>query len=308
MLIRACHGMKAVSVEVTMYRGVLFLAVILLLLGCVGQATEQSPGLIASAGNEAAFRTLAHRLLARRSGGAPAPKEVQILVAQLPEDLPIEIPLPDEARIIGSLVRGGEGTEIVLDATQAVAQVLDFYQETLTAEGWIAFAYPTEGGFVPGIGRTGLTFCSGANNSVLWVGAFESEDGPTDVRLDLRTEPNLSSCTKDTVAPQHPIPLLEDPPGSRQTTAGFGGSTDSYNAEVELKTELDSAAVEVHYADQLEAAGWLRRDGGQSGPLAWNTWYYQDEGGQEWQGVLLVIDMAEESDRQAVVLRVSLMP
>jgi len=289
-----------------MYRIMLFLAAILLLLGCAGQAAEQSSGPIASAGSEAAVRTLAHRLLARRSAGAPAPEEVQILVAQLPEDLPIEIPLPDGARIIGSLVRGGEGTEIVLDATQTVAQVLDFYRETLTAEGWIAFAYPTEGGFVPGIGRTGLTFCSGANNVVLWVGAFEAGDGPADVRLDLRTEPTLASCTKDAVAPKHPIPLLEDPPGARQTTAGFGGSTDSYNAEVELKTELDSVTVEVHYSHQLKAAGWLRRDGGQSGPLAWSTWHYQDEGGQKWQGLLLVIALAEELDRQAVYLRVDL--
>jgi hypothetical protein len=298
---------STVKMEVTMYRSIL-LSVVVLLLGCACQATELSPGGAALATDRASFQTLAHRLLARRCGGSPAPEEVQILVSQLPQDLPIEIPLPDGARIIGSLVHGGEGTEIVLDAPQTVAQVLDFYEETLTAEEWIAFAYPTEGGFVPGIGRTGLTFCSGTNNSVLWVGAFEVEDGLTDVRLDYRTEPTLASCTGDTAAPQHPIPLLEDPPGARQTTAGFGGSTDSYNAEVELKTELDSAIVEVHYADQLEAAGWLRRDGGQSGPLAWSSWFYQDEEGQEWQGILLVIDVAGKSDRQAVVLRASLMP
>jgi hypothetical protein len=273
---------STVKMEVTMYRSIL-LSVVVLLLGCACQATELSPGGAALATDRVSFQTLAHRLLARRCGGSPAPEEVQILVSQLPQDLPIEIPLPDGARIIGSLVHGGEGTEIVLDAPQTVAQVLDFYQETLTAEEWIAFAYPTEGG-------------------------FEVEDGFTDVRLDYRTEPTLASCTGDTAAPQHPIPLLEDPPGARQTTAGFGGSTDSYNAEVELKTELDSAIVEVHYADQLEAAGWLRRDGGQSGPLAWSSWFYQDEEGQEWQGILLVIDVAGKSDRQAVVLRASLMP
>lgn len=51
---------------------------------------------------------------------------------------------------MGSLTRGGEGTEIVLDARQTADQVLDFYQEALTAVGWIAFGYPEERDFVPG--------------------------------------------------------------------------------------------------------------------------------------------------------------
>ena len=291
-----------------MIRAMLLLSAVLLLIGCTGQANDLSPAPATPASDEAAFRTLAHRLLARRSAGAPAPEEVQILVGQLPEGLAVDIPLPDDARIVGSLTRGGEETEIVLDAGQTVDQIFDFYRGEFAARDWVAFDYPTEGGFVPGIGRTGLTFCSEADNAALWVGAFEVVDGPTDVRLNLRTEPHLASCVKDPGAPEHPIPLLEDPPGAWQTTAGFGGSTDSFNAEVVLKTELDAATLEIHYADQLEAAGWLRRDGEQAGPLVWSAWQTRDEAAREWQGLLLVMEVAEVSDRRIVYLRVDLAP
>ena len=289
-----------------MVRAMFLLFAGLLLIGCTGQATGQFPTPATPANDEAAFRTLAHRLLARRSDGAPAPEEIQILPGQLPERLAVDIPLPDDAWILGSLTRGGEETEIVLDVNQTVDQIFDFYRRELAAKGWVVFDYPTEGGFVPGIGRTGLTFCSEADNATLWVGAFEVVDGPTDVRLNLRTEPRLASCVQDPGAPEHPIPLLEDPSEAWQVTAGFGGSTDSFNAEVVLKTELDAATLEIHYADQLEAAGWLRRDGEQAGPLVWSVWQTRDEAAREWEGLLLVMEMTEVPDRCVVYLRVDL--
>ena len=285
--------------------GLLLLTIILLLSGCGSKCVDQPTGFQKLAGDEALCGTLAHRLLARRSGGDPAPHEVEILVAQLPEDLGAEIPMPDHARVIGSLVRGQEGTEIVLDAPQTPAQVLAFYEQAMTANGWIAFAYPVEGGFVPGMGRTGLTFCSQTDNSVLWVGAFEGEDAPTDVRLDLR-QTGMAACAPDTAAPKHPIPLLEAPPAAQQTSAGFGGSASSFRAEVELCTDLDPNSVELHYGTQLRTAGWQRNDGGESGPLAWSTWHHRDSDGLMWQGLLLVVDLIEDQDKLAVYIQVDL--
>lgn len=69
LLIGARHGMKSlVSMELTMYRSMLLLSVILLLIGCAGQATGPSPARAALTGDEVAFRTLAYRLLSRRPG------------------------------------------------------------------------------------------------------------------------------------------------------------------------------------------------------------------------------------------------
>jgi len=285
-----------------MFRSMPLFAVVLLLIGCVGQGAQQVAGPATSTDDEAGFRVLARRLL------APAPEELQFLVGRLPDELPMEIPLPDDARIVGSLVRSGGETEIVLDGSQTADQVLDFYREELASAGWIAFDYPMQGGFVPGIGRTGLTFCSEIQDLVLWVGAYEVEDGPTDVRLDLRTEPRLASCTKDPGAPEHAIPFLEDPPGAQQITTGFGGSTDSLSAEATLRADLDVAVLEAHYAAQLEEAGWIRHDRAQSGPLVWSAWTFQDEGGRDWRGFLLAMEMAEVPDRRFVYLHVVLVP
>lgn len=86
----------------------------------------------------AALRELAVRLLRVRFPGAPeASDETQLLVGQVPADLPVELPLPLGSRVVGSLVRGNpRGISIVLDAAEPAEQVLEFYRERLSGAGW----------------------------------------------------------------------------------------------------------------------------------------------------------------------------
>lgn len=57
---------------------------------------------------------------------------------------------------------------------------------------------------------------------------------------------------------------------------GGGGGIGGYYSNAALRTNLDPAAVAVHYAQQLRDAGWVPQGEGKSGPAAWSAWTFQD--------------------------------
>src|SRR5262245_56232683 len=75
--------------------------------------------------HQAALRDMAQRLLIQPGPDACALDAPQLLLGQLPP----EIPLPDGARLVGSLVRPLQST-VVLDTDQSPEQVLAFYAGT----------------------------------------------------------------------------------------------------------------------------------------------------------------------------------
>jgi hypothetical protein len=67
---------------------------------------------------------------------------------------------------------------------------------------------------------------------------------------------------------------------------GASSSSEDFHSVARLTTELDLWAIAAHYAQQLEPAGWMRRDGGESGGMtAWSAWDVADEGGELWWGM-----------------------
>ena len=60
--------------------------------------------------------------------------ETQFLAGRMP-NLPVEIPLPDDGKIIGSLI-SGDVTTIIFDTAMASRRVREFYNECLPPTGW----------------------------------------------------------------------------------------------------------------------------------------------------------------------------
>ena len=108
-----------------MLRVTLLLTVVWLLTGCAGRATEPVVGAAIPKDTETEFQVLARRLLARRYAGVPAPDGIRILVGRLSAGLPTDIPLPEGAQVVGSLLRSEEEIEIVLDGSQTTDEVLN---------------------------------------------------------------------------------------------------------------------------------------------------------------------------------------
>ncbi len=68
--------------------------------------------------------------------GSTELNDVQLLAGKLPENMPVDLPIPDGARIIGSEVQEDKGIYIVLDVPLMPDQALDFYREALPSQNW----------------------------------------------------------------------------------------------------------------------------------------------------------------------------
>jgi hypothetical protein len=257
--------------------------------------------------DEQLLHTLTQRLLTSPYAGGPA-EEIQILVGQLPPALPIELPLPEKARIIGSLVRGDHGVQIVLDVDQPADAVVAFYRAQLEPAGWQEFDWPMRPG---GFGFGWVIFCQSRRGPSLTVSAFEAEGVWTDVRLNLQTDPHQSPCAMPDRAYGRitsPIPNLQAPARARMYGGGSsGGGGNSWHSTATLETGLDAAALATHYKQQLQAAGWEIVDQGRAGSSAWSTWRFRDDEGDTWVGTLLILDAPGKADRRAAYLYVELL-
>ena len=276
--------------------------------------TEQTPTQPEVAGSESELIRLVRRMFTFRYPGAPEPGDVQILAGQLPEDLPVELPMPNDAEVVGSVARGDQNVDIVLDVPGEPESVLDAYEELLEAAGWSEpeFGGPPGGGFVPGDGAFGNAFCREGEEPYLTVTAFTLDDSDlSDVRLSLNSSSEgFTPCEEQMVPPGPPgvqglIPRLEAPRDSTMTEGGEGGGGgNSWYSSSTLKTEMSAADLEEHYRAQLEDAGWNREDSGAGGPAAWSTWTFTDDDGDAWSGVFLALDSPAEEDTRFLYMRV----
>lgn len=232
----------------------------------------------------------------------------RVVVGKLPDVLPVAIPLPDGARVLGSLVHGNRYATVVLDADQTAEQVLEFYRQRLRAEGWTVAEQPgMHGGFAHSMFQPPLTFCRGSHGPSLAVQATAIEGGPADVRLNLNNDPRSSPCGAN--ARRHHdifslIPTLTPPLGSEQSALGGSGGDGSSLTNATLHTSLDLAAIVAHYSDQLTASGWTQRDAGQEGLTAWSAWTFRDEDGEEWRGLFYALRRPGLADQYLLCVRV----
>ena len=116
--------------------------------------------------------------------GDPRNEDLQLLVGQLPDNLAIPVPMPENSRVLGTLIRGPESIDVILDSALSPAAVMSFYKESLAASGWneLDEMRPAmhDGGFV----HTGFrafenhaTYCKGPDGQAFTVTAYERKQG-----------------------------------------------------------------------------------------------------------------------------------
>lgn len=82
----------------------------------------------------ATLRALALALLHRYRGPQQEDTKPELLVGQLPADLPFALPLPEGSRLLGTLVN--EYPLVVVESELAPDAVIAWYEERLFASGW----------------------------------------------------------------------------------------------------------------------------------------------------------------------------
>jgi hypothetical protein len=231
--------------------------------------------------------------------------------AALPPGFSIELPLPPGSRLIGSAVRQqpdspagrprGEGIDIVLEALGTAAEIVGWFDSTLTEQGWNA--PPERAPLLPGFQQAPLpsnrVYCQSESGPWIAIVVPDAVGQPLEremreVRIYLDTS-GSGPCTPSRGSlPGRPqiadlLPRLTAPTGAVLSPVGGGGNENHWNSEALARTSTDAATLEAEIAHQLETAGWLRLDDSAGGDLAWSRWRVPATD-DEFRGFLMVVE------------------
>ncbi len=259
-------------------------------------------------GTEEELREFAARALTYSYPGAPEGKTL-ILVGSLPEDLPLSIRLPEDARIVGSIIRPGDGgTELILDMPLRPEAVVTYFDDQFTQAGWERFEEAQFGaGFVQASGPSAM-FCLDEDRGTIYLSTVPLTDEMTDVRIQLQMPAQYSPCEQGSNGPlddgMRLIPALKSP--AESTTQGGGASSSGDQAEVTttLITELSAVELAAFYGDQLSRAGWELIEQGSASRVAWSAWTISDDEDRLWHGLFLALESPLVEDRRSLWFQV----
>ena len=245
--------------------------------------------------------------------GDPRASKPRLFLGKIPENLPIEVPIPEQSRVVGTLARSETQVEIVLESDLTPEEIFSFYRVQLTSLDWHepGGMWPHQAGgflhsdFGP---HMNITFCQEPGGAGLTLNILQLESTTTDVRLNLSLDREMNPCAQQAMMRRHMhhhemyeiIPPLIPPRGAQQRGGGGGSSSDEVHTTATLKTNLALDALAKHYADQLSQAGWTQTDVGASGPLAW---HFTSEDQEPWSGLFFILKAPEKPDDYFLYVR-----
>ncbi|KAM3113191.1 hypothetical protein [Phormidesmis sp. 146-33] len=239
----------------------------------------------------------------------------QIWLGQLPEGLPIELPLLEQSQITASLRQGATFT-ILMQSPQPPLSIKVEYSNRLRTLGWLQKRSDEDRvDFNLLFVRTStmrhslrhdstslLTFCyrpqPPADYSerplALTLQTRRMAENVTFIKLKLFDENAYRSpCQADwetNELNQLPLPYLippidaEVPPtdADLQGRRG-GGSNESWHSTSKIETSLSGLDLLAHYESQLMQAGWARQTRETQEHLLWSVWTLRDRRNHLWQ-------------------------
>ncbi len=246
---------------------------------------------------------LARRLLEDLHPGG----STELRVGALPKLLLPEFPLPDGARILGSMTRGGLFAQGIIEAPQPAENARAFYAERLPILGWKASAFMRASGFVTGPMSAIDRYISREQGKMVALTYVERAEGGVTVRLmvmDAPPEEAMNGAGTQNMRMHSSIPPLTAPQGATLQHGGGGGSAgDSWWSHARMTTALDLDRVMAHFDRQLTTGGWRRVEGGASSHAGWSLWSLKVEE-RAYIGVFNAIQMPDQADQYLLQARV----
>ena len=273
-----------------------------------GGATESAGKVTIIGGDEAALREFLGRWLGPGTSGPPD-KDTTIWIGQLPEDPPLPLPIPDSARVIGSMEGPYAALEVLLDVDQPFEEVREFYRQTLTEDDWTMPESASPGGGFVDMPFEVDSYCREKDDAYFTLSGRDIEGAPTDVRLSLMIPAEYTPCDART-ASQPPdayslLPALSAPSGVEMRSGG-GGSGNGYGeSSANLRSTLSPSDLLTPYNEQLAAAGWKLSSSESAESFAWSTWTVPETDRHEWNGMLLILKTPPRSGELYALLRVT---
>ncbi|HTE83547.1 MAG TPA: hypothetical protein VK821_02345 [Dehalococcoidia bacterium] len=286
------------------------------------------PAYAQQVGDTGLLGELASRLvfLSPTLGADGQPLAIQLLPGQLPDGLAITLPVPTDARLIGSAVqRTADNTlvsaRVVLDVPESADQVISYYDQAVAASGLAPRqSFPSlnqGGGFQTSFQSMSRLYCQAQNTVSLSVLVTPQPNGPSQVMLNAMTPASsASSCSLTQGSPGVGIlltngaalPKLVPPDGVRvqQPSGNVPFVANASSSEVIASTDMAVAELEDFYAQQLTAAGWTATDSGSDSNVAWAI--FSVPGSQPATGFLYVLSVPGQARRVLHVQTTSTAP
>lgn len=292
-----------------MHKFIRFVVPAAVLLLAVAAAAAQNGAAQVIGGDETTLRELLSRSLA--SYPAYEGSEATVQVGSLPGDLPFELDLSADMRVIGSVQRGAPSPiEIFIDAAQPPENVIRFFETRFTGEDWKLVDGFAGGGFITTTSDSAF-YCNETLNTLVSIYAFGYGDGMSDARLYLSpadTYTCASADASDTQDPYRLLPQLQTPDGVKLLQGVGGGSGGagfpSVSMQAYLESDLPLEAITAAYNEQLEAFGWepIGEESGEK--LSWSGWTLKDGNSQTWAGTLTLTASPTTANQYSATLAI----
>lgn len=236
---------------------------------------------------------------------ANSSQKITVYIEALPENAPYDLPVPNDAHIVGSVTGDIREYSLILDTNQSAKSIQEFYASTLIENGW--HKIPFQGGF--GYQSNLISgYCTEDNSTALQVETPKLSETETMIRLSLDIDAGSYMCDSDSyMQPYYMslIPTLHAPNGAVLLSFGGGGGTDTEGeTTTTIQSNLSEAKTIEVYNDQLTVAGWEMKNNGNGDGLSWSNWSFKEASGAEWSGTLIVSKSSPESDTLYLILRV----
>jgi hypothetical protein len=233
---------------------------------------------------------------------APGREFPEIVVGRVPDEMPFEVPLPPNARVVGAISRPTFGT-LVLSVPERPLDAMKAYRDFLRRTGWDDPGREHGTGFEPPRTVHSGTFCQGESRSISTAAAQRS-DKETFLQVQYREASGRSLCDQTQFEnprfERGPMPTLYPPQNTSIVDASVGGGRNHSEASARLETDLDPAQLVAHYGTQLRADGWAPRSDPSGKELAAQQWSIEDRRGNSWVAVLVALRIPNSEHRQVL--------
>jgi hypothetical protein len=249
-------------------------------------------------------------------------ERVQFSLGELPDELPIELPLPDQSQVVASLQQEQVAFTILIQVPQPSLLIQSWYSNRLRALGWLQWQSDEEpiglinfhllGDPAPGQRNAPvsyLTFCYRPQSLTLTLRFRSATNNSTHVKLKLSNNRVLPSLHQEewegNMLNWLPIPQLVPPSGMRILRGRhLSGSEKALRSEARIQTSLSSDLLLNHYSTQLAQSGWTQQAGEEQDGLWWSIWKLQDQQDQMWQLLLSFVADENHVDQFTASLRI----
>ena len=229
-------------------------------------------------------RTVSAEELARRVIGEH--QFAAMRVGAIPERF--EIPVPKDARVIGTVVRGlEEDPDVVtayLDIPGSAEEIRKTFDANFGARGFKAQPRGGPPGQPGGFEHTmrpmpmahGAIYCSGEDGPYYQLGIGAGDPAPVSITWQSGQNMGWHPCSSR--AAGHPmrdmedVPSLSAPPGVMIQGGGAGGSPGAWYAHGVAFTAMSAGDLLAHFARELEAAGANKLAREDADTASWGRW------------------------------------